>query len=218
MKVLAVNSAKSIWLVKSIFLNPQGNNLTLGLAALAERYQFVKVPPPAAVLNRPLDLKLEGGSFARLDGTPIFVNASIYDDGVIAETRTSTDESDRFLNDALSWFSATFKLPHPSELEIQRIYASELIVELDLPPTIFNPRFAAFVQRMKQGVSNNPGVSMEFSGLHFAPDPEAAKRLVAFRVERLAGVPFSARQYYSAAPVGTAEHLELLKALEEAAS
>jgi hypothetical protein len=163
-------------------------------------------------------MKWEGGSFVGPDGTQIAVNIAIHDDGLIAETRASTYESDLFLQDALSWVSETYGLPHYSNLAVERIYASEVFVQLDLPPSIFNEKFAKFIRRLQGGVSNNPGMPMEFAALHFGPDPQATKKIAMLRVERAAGVPFNRKEYFSIAPVATAEHLELLKAMEEAAS
>jgi hypothetical protein len=191
--------------------------MSLALAALGERYRFAKMPPASAYLNRPLELKFEGGSFDGADGKAIWVNVSIHDDGFIAETRASTIESDRFLTEALSWLSETYSLPQASELEIDRIYASELLVQLELPPSIFTERFQTFVRRMAQGTSNNPGVPMDFLGLYFGPDPTRAKRPAPFKMERLAGVAFNKKQYYTVAPVGTADHIEILEAMENAA-
>lgn len=213
MKVLAVHSARSIWLVKPLFLNPHGRFIVPAVAALAERYSFAKIPEAKDFIARPLDLKFEGGSFVGAEGSPIFVNLSIYDDGLIAETRSSTDESDRFLDDALSWFSSEYELPHYSNLEVEKLYANELIVQLELLPSMFSKKFLKFVNLLEQGV----GKQMEFVSLHLGPDPETTKRHAPFRVERLLGTPFVKNRYYSVAPASTAKHLDLLEQMERAA-
>jgi hypothetical protein len=217
MKLLAVASARSIWLVTAVFLNPRGKNLVPAVAGLIDRYKFVKTPAPAGLAGKPLDLKFEGGSFVDSDGTSIFVNLSIHDDGVIAETRSSTDASDRFLVDAFSWFSENFGSPD-SRLDIQKIYASEVFVQLSLPPNIFSAKFSKFIRRLEGGISNNPETPMELAALHFGPDPRATRKTAQFRVERAAGKFFDQNEYYAAAPIPTAEHLELLAAMEDAAS
>lgn len=214
MKILAVNSARSIWLFRTIRLNPFGRSLLPLISALAERYQFLKLPSVSSFATQPLDLKFEGGTFTGSNGTPLALNLSVLEDGIIAETRASTDESDHFLEEALSWVSTEYGLPNHSDLDIERIYVSELTVRLDMSANIFGQSFSHYTQRLRKGVSNNPGLPMELSALHFGPDPAHTKKVAAFKIERLANSPFEKNAYYSAAPVPTSEHLELLEALE----
>ena len=214
MKILAVNSARSIWLVSTLRLNPRGRSLVPAVVGLAERYKFSKLPPANSLATQPLDLKFEGGVFVASDETPLAVSLSILDDGMIAETRASTDESDKFLEDALSWASTEYGLPDYSELGIQRLYASELTVQLDLSANLFSQKFSGYTDRLRGGVSNNPRIPMELTALHFGPDPSLTKRVAPFKVERLANVPFDRKEYYSVAPVPTSEHIELLQAME----
>lgn len=215
MKVLSVNAARAIWLVSVLRLNPRGRNLLPAAAGLAERYRFSKLPPATSLGTQPLDLKFENGVFAGSDGTPLTVSLSIFDDGLIADTRASTDEADHFLADALSWASAEFGLPHYSELEVKNLYSSEITVQLDLSRSLFGRKFSGFSNKLKQGVSNNPGVPMELIALHFGPDPSVVKRVAPFKFERLINSPFDRNEYYSVAPLPTSEHIELLQALEQ---
>jgi hypothetical protein len=219
MKLLSVRAAKSILLIATEFLNPRGKDLLPIIAGIVERYHFVKAPQSSDLAAQPLELKFEGGSFLDRDGQSLQVNASIFSDGVIAETRDSTDASDRFLDDALNWLSEAYELPLYKSLGThERLYSSEVVAELSLPHSIFSDKFSNFIRRLQHGVSNNPGVPMDFYALNFGPDPSATKRVAQFRVERLVGSPFRKREYYSAAPIPTNEHLELLIAMEEAAS
>lgn len=218
MRLLAVNSARAIWLVKTIRLNPRGRNLLPAMIGLAERYKFSKLPQTNNLAAQPLDLKFESGVFEATDGTPVAVNLSILDDGLIAETRASTDESDRFLADALTWASDEFGLPHYSDLGVEQLYASELTVQLNLSIQVFSEKFLGFAERLRLGVSNNPGLPMEFTALHFGPDPSQTQKVAPFRIERLVNVPFHKKEYYSGAPLTTSEHLELLEMMERFAS
>jgi hypothetical protein len=186
----------------------------VAIPGLAERYKFSKLPSANSVGAQPLDLKFESGVFVGSDGTPLAVSLSIFEDGLIADTRASTDESDRFLADALSWASAEFGLPHYSELGIENLYTSELTVQLNLSQSLFGKRFSNFANRLKEGVSNNPGVPLDLIGLSFGPDPSLTKRVVPFKVERVVNSPFNKNEYYSAAPLPTSEHVELMQSIE----
>lgn len=171
-------SARSIWLITTLYLNPVGKDLVPVLAALVERYKFVKAP----------------------------------------STESITEATDRFLHDVLSWFSASYGMPDYRELLRQKLYVSELVVQMKLPPTIFSEKFARFVKHLHGGLSNEPGVPMELSALHFGPDPAKSKKVAPFRLERAAGAPFERNEFYSGAPLPTQEHLELLSELDRAAS
>jgi hypothetical protein len=183
---------------------------------LVDRYKFLKTPTDADFLTKPLALKFEGGSFTGKDGAQFIVNLTVHDDGIIAETRASTEESDRFLSEALSQMATDYGLPDPSEVGIERIYASELIVQLNLRSSIFNKKFQAFIARMHNGITNNPGLPMNFGGLLFAPDPTKTKKNAPFRMEPYALAGSRKDVYYCVAPVPTDEHLELLAELEKA--
>lgn len=218
MKVLAVVAARAIWLVAANRLNPRGRSLVPAIIGLAERYKFSKIPQANDLTVRPLDLKFENGIFECSDGEPVAVNLSIYEDGIIADTRASTDESDNFLADALTWASDEFGLPSHVDLGVERIYSSELMIDIDLTTKVFNKQFSTFTESLRRGISNNPGTPMELVALSFGPDPAKTQRAAPFRVERLANTPFEKREYYSSAPVSTSEHIELLEAMERSAS
>jgi hypothetical protein len=218
MKLLAVMSARAIWLVKVSRLNPRGRSLMPAVIGLAERYKFSKVPQLTTLTVRPLDLRFENGVFEGADGGPIAINLSIYDDGLIADTRASTDESDRFLEDALTWASDEHGLPGHAELGVERLYSSELMIDIDLTANVFNRRFSAFAEKLQRGISNNPGTPMEFIALSFGPDPAKTQRAAPFRIERLQNTSFGKREYYSSAPVSTSEHVGLLEEMERASS
>ena len=214
MKILAINSARAIWLIKTVFLNPRGRSLVPAIAGLAERYKFQKLPPAANLNTQPLDLKFENGVFTSVEGVPVAVTLSVYDDGLIAETRASTDVSDHFLDDVLKWVSEEHGLPLYTDLGVEKLYASEIAVQMDLSANIFGAKFSEYAAKLRGGISNNPNVPMEVVALHFGPDPALTKKVAPFKVERLANVPFEKNEYISTAPVNTAEHIELLEAIE----
>lgn len=217
MKILSVVSARSIWLFPTMQLNPRGRYLGDVFASFASRYQFSKIPEGKEISVSPLSLKFQDGVFQNASGQLIYASLSIHDDGLIAETRESTQESDRFMTDALEWFSSEFDLPHHAELSINRVYVSELIVETKLPLSIFSDEFSAFTAKLRRGGTNGFGKPLELTALHFNADPASTKAPAPFRLERLADKPFKDNLYYSAAPLRTADHLELLELLTNAA-
>lgn len=215
MKVKAVGLARSIWLFPAVFMNPYGRNIVPMMSDLAERYRFLKVPDLKGLTSSPLDLKFESGTFIGSDGAPIFVSLRVHDDGLIVDTRTSTDESDRIMHDLLSWGADEFSLPSYSDFKIEKLYSSMLDIEMDAPLEIFNEKFSMFTDLLESRLRIRSGPPMKFAAIHFGPDPTKTSRTAKFRLERLAGIPYEHNYYYSAAPTTTTDHLELLRILEE---
>lgn len=214
MKLLAVNSARAIWLVPTAFLNPRGRYLIPIAIELMGRYRFATTPDAKDLSTRPLEAKFENGSFNDASGNPIYASLSLHEDGLIAETRSSTDESERFLDEVLSALSTEYQLPHYKDLGVQRLYVSEVVVEMSMPANIFSNRLLPFVEKLRGGSSNNPGVPMDLIALAFGPDPTVTKKTASFRIERLVNSAFNENRYVCSAPLRTSEHLELLSALE----
>src|SRR2546421_4795962 len=105
MKLLSVLTARTIWLIEARELNPRGKNLRHTLIpALTERYGFLKYPPPDYDLRKEANeegMVFQGGNFKNSQGEAVMVNLTIFEDGIVAETRSSTTDTDDFLIDSL---------------------------------------------------------------------------------------------------------------------
>jgi hypothetical protein len=175
MKLLAIRTARTVWLIPPNYINPRGRFILPGILACAKRYGFVKVPDPQVFLTAPMKAMFEGGSFTGGDGVPITVSLTVHDDGLVADTRSSTEDSELFLNDVLGWLVAEFKLPEAVDLGIKKIYVSEVSFTFDASIEIFNDRFSKFVRSLKAGAGTTPAKPMELVNLNFATDPEAGR-------------------------------------------
>jgi hypothetical protein len=209
LKILAINSARAIWLAPTVLLNPQGRYLLPVFADFSSRYKISKVPESKDISVSPHNLHFRDGEFTDAEGRSIYVGMSVHDDGLVAETRASTAEADRFMEEALTWFAKKHGFPHFSELQFKKLYVSELVVELNLSSNLFSDEALSFLSRLK-GVAGN---SIDLSALIFAPDPTVSKNTAPFRIERLANSGFKDNRYLCTAPVPTSEHVNLLKLL-----
>jgi hypothetical protein len=217
MKLLSIRTARTIWLVPPTYINPRGRFILPGILACAKRYGFVKVPNPQSFFETPVKVMFEGGSFTASDGVSVVVNLTLHDDGIVADTRSSTEDSELFLEDALGWLATEFQLPEPSELSIKKIYLSEVNLAFDRSIEIFNDRFSNFVRSLRSGVGTNPAKPMELVNLNFGTDPGTGARQALLRIERDVGASFNENRYFSSALLQTSEHLKLLREFEEAA-
>src|SRR5712691_10152352 len=154
MKLLSIRSAKSIWLVPRDFLNPRGKFLRPAIPAFVERYSFAKYSEPKDAQDNQ-GTKFEFGSFTPNGGTPILLSMTVHTDGIVVETRSSTDDGDLFLDDALSWVSKEYGLPKVSDLPIRKIYASEVIVQAENTLHFLNERFSPFLKELSSVIGTD---------------------------------------------------------------
>ena len=94
------------------------------------------------------------------------------------------------------------------------MYVSELQMESKHLLTMINPKLANLSKSLAALVPADSATSYEVSSLAFATDPKDGTPLLNFRFERLINTPFAENRYFSAAPVHTDDHLELLENLE----
>ena len=209
MKLLAVRLARSIWLVPQYFLNPQGLYLRPARQLLKERYGFISVPGDQETLASKEGLKFADGFFTVGDRVISITNMTLHADGIVVDTRSSTADSDAFLNDALTAICREFGLPSHTELPAKRVYASELNVVFDREPRLLNPKLDPFLSEVTATI----GIDLGFIGLTYGPDQSLSER-PPFRFEREIKTPFQERRFYSFAPIQTDDHLRLLQKLE----
>jgi hypothetical protein len=149
----------------------------------------------------------------KVDGEhPININLTLYNDGIIADTRSSTSNSDAFLDDAFSCFTEVFKLPPLQSIISEKLYLSQVYISTDKVIETLNPKLKQISKYLTQNVET--GKTFQMGGLTFWPDQTDKRNPVPFTFERTGGAPFSESRYYSAAPLPTDKHLELLDRLE----
>jgi len=223
MKLLHIIQARSVWLFPINDLNPRGRGVERDASkALAERYKFAGVPDAAAILQARKDNKgivYQEGIYQSPHGDPINVALTIYTDGLVADTRSSTTDSDHFLNDLLTWLSTDFGLLPHNNIVRRKLYISDMHVRFEQPLTLINPKLEEFCRTMADKSQNQaPGITFEVGAIGFWNDPATQHRIVNFRLERAEGVPFSENRFFTQAPIHTHEHLELLEKLEHIVS
>lgn len=215
MKLLAVRMARSIWLVPTYFLNPRGIFARPLFEAMKNRYSFLKAPLDDAVLQPSEGFKFESGAFNGKDGAVIITSMTIFPDGFVVETRSSTDDGDAFLEDALNWSSKEFGFVSPTELPFKKIYASELNVSFQKAPAILNPKLVAFFKDVSSAISDESKGDAEFLGFQLSTDYALSDKPAQFKFERELNVPYEENRYYSFAPTTTDAHVKLLEKFEQ---
>lgn len=214
MKLLSVNLARSIWLGPISDFNPRGASLDgILFPFLVNTYKFRKFPPLTEISDLSKGAKFENGEFNIGGDCPIIVNLTFYNDGVIADTGSSTIHSDAFLEDMYNRFSELFKIPPYQSIIRKVVYVSQLFVSTDKSLEVINPKLKLISEYLSDTVEQG-GRVFQLGGISFWPDQVDKVNPVSFSFERTLNVPFSENRYYSTAPLPTDKHLELLDKLE----
>ncbi len=214
MTLMNVKVARAIWLVDSRDLNPRGIDIVPLLDALRDRYNFQTYPKTADEVNEndAKGIVFMNGSFGPAGSARhTIVKATIFGDGLVVETAQSTDLSEAFLADALQFLSTQFGLTYTPEMVHKKFYLSELIVRTNKDLSrVFAP-FATVTHRLNELT----GHSFEPLGFGFGIDTTmSTARPSPFKFEREINKPFNQNRYYSAAPLRTGDHEDLLRQLE----
>lgn len=214
MKLLSVNLARSLWFCPVQEMNPRGKSIYHIIPYLIDRYKFKVFPSEKEVPDETKGIKFESGEFLTRTNDLIGIGLTIYADGLVADSRYSTDESDAFLTDMLINLSKEFSFPH-FELLIRRIgYVSQLYVSNDKSLELINPKLKNISEYLSNNVKGFGEILFELGGISFWPDQTKINKPFAFSFERVLNIAFSENRYYTAAPLQTEKHLELLDMLE----
>jgi hypothetical protein len=217
MQKISVGLARSIWLFDTNELNPTGKNLFPDMLLwVGEKYKFQTFPKSLGDVDKEKKgFLFKLGEFQSNEGG-ITVNLSYFSDGLVAETYSSTEQGDAFLQDLLNSAASKYSLAYRSDMIRTKTYISELVVQLDHVPEEISPKVARFCDTLNGIFARHNLASFEMTGMLFAPDVHAtAYKPPGLTIERKAGAPFSANRYWSRSPFTTKEHLFALEEFEK---
>jgi hypothetical protein len=183
------------------------------VAELVRRYRFQSFPTKVEP-NQPA--KFEYG-VREFGGITIPIGSlEVYTDGILVNT-INTDDSDAILDDFLPWALELFKLREPRTW-LPRRYQSRIIV--DFGNSAGETFFKNFVDLGKIvtrtfGSERDLGITQ----ISFGPHPAGElPYLYTWTFQPRVGQPYVPNRYFSAAPLSTPVHFEMLVALEAAAN
>jgi len=218
MQLASVMLARYFGLVQLGELNLNGRLYYPELvAALVERYGFIKYPTDFTTVDESKGVEFTGGR----SGNHVIDKLVLLDIGIYLDTSVNTTLSQELWLELAEWavqaLGATF---NPSMVK-RHVYVSQVTFNSDLPILAVNPILAKIGAVVTQEVENNYKRCLEYepTGVVIGFDAESTKLGTApFTVQRREGVPFSENKYFSSAPLKTDLHMELLRMWEEAMS
>jgi hypothetical protein len=206
METVEIRLARSIWFIDIQSLNPAGLALGPIHSALKERYKFLVFPTTPDQFDLAKGVKYEGGEFT-FEGKKIEVSLTVYGNGWVGDTATSTEATDAFLNDLVEWL-VTNGLRPAKDVVTNTLYDSHIVLKSHINLTQSCEKLSSFVKLLKEHSHNQTEETWAFV---FEADNT---KFPTFTFERLANVLYSENKYFSKAALPTSTHLQLLKDFE----
>jgi len=215
MKILFVGLARAIWLFDFAAINPSGKSLQGVIEELAKRYNFGKAPSSIIDLAEKNSLAFTAGTFTNSKDIPTLVSLNMYNDGFVADTMSSSNDSDDFLRDLIGWMVSECGLKAPTT--VRAGYVSQIDFECEVPLSKINPHLDEFTKVLEQIAKPADGKVRRFDlgAIHFwTEDATVTGAPAIVKFERKLNAPFSANHYFSQAPVETEVHVALIEEFE----
>lgn len=190
---------------------------------LIERYGFVNVPTKLEEYDENKGVTFRHGKFSvrTAEGTRDIVIDSfqVFNNGLLADTRSDTADADQFLDDVITWGMKTWgAIIHDSQ-PMEKTFLSNLEISLTKPLATYLPSSGLLGGEISRyltayGLKHE---SYEATGLvlHFDKTTLPNSLLTNFTLARREGVPFKTGLFFSSAPLKTADHIALIEKLDK---
>jgi hypothetical protein len=214
MEFVSCETGQSLQLIHMDEVRPlRGGVFLPDLAAkIAARYRF-QTTPTKFEANQPTKFEI---GVRELDGVTItIISLEIYVDGIIINSR-NTDDADAILTDFIGWIAEKLKLREPKTW-LPRRYHSRIVVDLERSAgDTFINEFAALSKIVSKALGSER--NLEVAQLTVGPNPPGdVPYLHTWLFQPRIGQPYAPNRYFSAAPLSTRAHFDMLCELEAAA-
>jgi hypothetical protein len=215
MQLASVLLARAVAWVESHDLNPRGKVYYPAITeALVKRYGFAKFPVKPEDYDESKGISFVYGK----DGDSIIEQVQIYTNGIVLETRSSTEDSRRLLERALEWAAKEIGLAYVPGMIKRWQYYSQLVFTSPLNLTASSPAFSNLAENINKSLRDLMGEDFRYetTSAQFNFDLLTRKNpLGAFSIQRRENIPFSDNKYFSDAPLSTETHIRLLEQFEK---
>lgn len=220
MKLISVDIARTTWLFPLTEINPEGKSFTQAFIDLKARYNFKTAPSHSLDFDREAKgLIFNEGEFVNRDGIPVLAKLSIFADGVVADTWSSTRDSEDLLEDAMKWIKAEhgFSLPPDRSANKVLLYLSTLTMTAEKGQMAGKLKLEALAELVSSKVteSGRPNKGYIFSGFNLcSAEWDKSGVPVPYKFEVKLGSHPGENRYFASAPLPTDVHLALLEEQE----
>jgi hypothetical protein len=214
METVAVLLARALAWVESFDLNPTGAVFGPDLVkAIVDRYKFQKFPQKIEEFDETKGVTFSQGKF----GDTVIEQLVIYTYGIVLDTRKSTQESRRVLEEAFQWGGKTLGLAYKPSMVRGWQYESQVTFYSSGQFLSVHSALQALAERVTKGVGEITGENLNYELTNLTLNHDLLKRkhpLGLFTIQRRDNTPFSQNKYFSSAPLPTDMHIKILEQFE----
>jgi hypothetical protein len=215
MKLSAVILARVLEFVETFDLNPSGRvSFPALVQGIVERFGFLKFPQKYEDFDESKGVEFIGGHW---DGITV-ESLKIFNNGLMLDTRASTADSERILEEGLVWASSEFGLEFNPRMISRKGYVSNLTFYSDVPILGKDDSpVRRLTHRAKDAFGRITGETAMWEPIILTLNSEGIPRKplhAPFTIQRRAEAAFSENKFYSEAPLPTDIHLNLLEQFE----
>jgi hypothetical protein len=216
MKLLNIITARTVWLFDALELNPYGRKYEPNIFNWAQsKYKFEKVPESILDTDESKALVFSRGNFKVNDELSISIDMKVFNDGIIADSRSSTRHTDAFIDQVLRSLASDYKLNYYPEIIRHKIHLSEVNIWSEKRLDGIHKNLRGFADKISSLISGSPKAPIEIAAVIFSPLPTIQNvQLSPFTFERKSGTLPEENKYYSRAPLHTDDHINLLNEFE----
>jgi len=143
---------------------------------------------------------------------------TIYNDGVMITSRSSTDSVIKIYENMMNWAKMEFSFSLHQTHSVSIMYESALTFKSEknvLAPLDAYENAANQISKTLR-LTSNWGVMFDNFGFALGADDSETRGLrpTMFRLERRAGLEFNSNLYFSTAPVRTQDHVKIIQEIE----
>ncbi len=215
MELTSVLLARALAWVEPSDLNPRGAVFYPDLVkALVARYNFQKFPEKFEDFDESKGVAFGVGRL----GDTVIDQLVIYTYGIMLDTRSSTQESRRLLEEAFEWGRREQAFAYKPGMVRRWQYASQVTFRSTAPMTGANSAVGKLAAAVAKGVVDVMGEHLRYDLTFLTVDYDQLTRkhpLGRFSIQRRDNTPFSENKYFSDAPLPTDLHIQLLEQFEK---
>jgi hypothetical protein len=214
MELASILLARAMAWVEPSDLNPMGAVFYPELTkALVARYGFQKFPQKLEDFDESKGVTFGVGRL----GDTVIEQLVIYTYGIVLDTRISTLESRRLLEEAFEWGRRELGLVYKPDTVKRWQYASQVTFRSAAQMTGVNSAVERLAASVAKGVADTVGENLKYDLAMLSLNYDQLTRkhpLGRFSIQRRDNTPFSEDKYFSDAPLPTDLHLQLLEQFE----
>lgn len=188
-----------------------GRNL---VRAFEDKYGFVESPKTVAEFDLSKGVAFLHGYF---DNRILIDKVEIYNNGIVVETKSTTDDCLAILKDITEWAKEKASITFVEATQLPQLYQSHVEIEMDIDLMSKLSAFQVVGAELNKMISlyNEVDRHYQLAAFSFHVD-QANPGPMPFKFERRANQPFTSNLFFSSSPLKTGDHLRLLDVLERA--